>query len=107
MADRDSLIQKAKLCEQTERYEAMAACMNEVAKMDEPLNTEERNLLSVGYKNIIGAKRSSWRVITSIEQKSSDNKAELAKEFRQEIEGELRNACNELLVSENYKFLYI
>jgi hypothetical protein len=30
---------------------------------------EERNLLSVGYKNVIGASRSSWRVISSFEQR--------------------------------------
>ena len=30
---------------------------------------EERNLLSVAYKNVVGARRSSWRIISSIEQK--------------------------------------
>ena len=29
---------------------------------------QERNLLSVAYKNVVGARRSSWRVISSIEQ---------------------------------------
>ena len=29
-----------------------------------------RNLLSVAYKNVVGARRSSWRVISSIEQKT-------------------------------------
>ena len=51
----------------------MAAAMKQVTKMtDDPLTGEERNLLSVAYKNIVGAKRSSWRVITSIEQKAND-----------------------------------
>ena len=55
------------------RYEDMANAMKEVTKMqDGPLSTEERNLLSVAYKNIVGAKRSSWRVISSIEQKATD-----------------------------------
>ena len=33
------------------------------------LSLEERNLLSVAYKNVVGARRSSWRIISSIEQK--------------------------------------
>lgn len=51
----------------------MAGAMKKVTEMEgaDPLTTEERNLLSVAYKNIVGAKRSSWRVISSIEQKAS------------------------------------
>jgi len=102
-ADKESLIQRAKLAEQAERYDDMASAMKEVTKMgSEPLTTEERNLLSVAYKNIVGAKRSSWRVISSIEQKASD-KTELAKEYRRKIETELQDVCNEVLdLLENY-----
>ena len=41
-----------------------------VARMPTELSVEERNLLSVAYKNVIGSRRASWRVISSIEQKS-------------------------------------
>lgn len=64
------------------------------------LSNEERNLLSVAYKNVVGSKRSSWRVISSLEQKSGDSeKKTMAKEYREKIEGELNTICNEVLVS--------
>merc|ERR1712107_923090 len=61
------------------------------------LSNEERNLLSVAYKNVVGARRSSWRVISSIEQKTegSEKKQQLAKEYREKVEKELRDICNE------------
>jgi len=97
MSDKGNLIQRAKLAEQAERYDDMASAMKKVTEMGgEPLSTEERNLLSVAYKNIVGAKRSSWRVISSIEQKAS-GKEELAKQYRVKIEGELKKVCEEVL----------
>lgn len=97
---KEMLIQRAKLAEQAERYDDMATAMKDVTKMQSAggaaLSTEERNLLSVAYKNIVGAKRSSWRVISSIEQKSTD-KEELAKDYREEIEKELNEVCHEVL----------
>jgi len=43
--------------------------MKRVASSDQELTVEERNLLSVAYKNVIGARRASWRIVSSIEQK--------------------------------------
>lgn len=61
----------AKLAEQAERYDEMVEEMKKVATLvhDQELSVEERNLLSVAYKNVIGARRASWRIISSIEQK--------------------------------------
>lgn len=33
------------------------------------LSVEERNLLSVAYKNTVGSRRAAWRIISSVEQK--------------------------------------
>ncbi|XP_026878694.1 14-3-3 protein zeta/delta isoform X2 [Electrophorus electricus] len=91
-------VQKAKLAEQAERYDDMAACMKTVTEVGDELTDEERNLLSVAYKNVVGARRSAWRVISSIEQKSeASDKKQMAKEYREKIEGELQSICNDVL----------
>lgn len=45
----------------------MVGFMKEIAKSGQELTVEERNLLSVAYKNVIGARRASWRIVSSIE----------------------------------------
>ncbi|XP_067862700.1 14-3-3 protein beta/alpha-1-like [Heptranchias perlo] len=100
--DKNELVQKAKLSEQAERYEDMAAAMKAVTEWGEELSNEERNLLSVAYKNVVGARRSAWRVISSIEQKTgesggSEKKLHMVKEYREKVEAELRDICNDVL----------
>uniref|UniRef100_A0A3Q0T433 Tyrosine 3-monooxygenase/tryptophan 5-monooxygenase activation protein, theta polypeptide a n=1 Tax=Amphilophus citrinellus TaxID=61819 RepID=A0A3Q0T433_AMPCI len=86
---------KAKLAEQAERYDDMAECMKAVTEMGEELSNEERNLLSVAYKNVVGARRSSWRVISSIGLKTEgcEKKQQLVKEYREKVESELDEIC--------------
>jgi len=95
--DRDSLVYKAKLAEQAERFEEMVNDMKEVAKQPQELTVEERNLLSVAYKNVIGSRRASWRVVTSIEQKGDPERIQIIKDYKQKIEDELINICNDIL----------
>ena len=61
---------------------------------------EERNLLSVGYKNVIGACRASRRILSSIEDKerakSNDAHAASIKSYRAKVEG-LNDICEEIL----------
>ena len=76
----------AKLAEQAERYDEMVNEMEKVAKLvtEGELSVEERNLLSVAYKNVIGSRRASWRIISSIEQKEeSKGNEEHVKRIRQ------------------------
>jgi len=91
----------AKLAEQAERYDEMVEAMKKVANLDVELTVEERNLLSVAYKNVIGARRASWRIISSIEQKEENKGNEChvkrIKEYRSKVENELTNICNDIL----------
>ncbi|KAE8701292.1 14-3-3-like protein [Hibiscus syriacus] len=101
-SSREENVYMAKLAEQAERYEEMVEFMEKVAKtVDVELTVEERNLLSVAYKNVIGARRASWRIISSIEQKeeSRGNEDHVAsiKEYRAKIEAELSKICDGIL----------
>ena len=79
----------------------MVENMKAVASADQELTVEERNLLSVAYKNVIGARRASWRIVSSIEQKeeSKGNEAQvtLINDYRQKIETELGKICEDIL----------
>uniref|UniRef100_A0A8C5XMH5 14-3-3 domain-containing protein n=1 Tax=Microcebus murinus TaxID=30608 RepID=A0A8C5XMH5_MICMU len=70
-----------------------------VTEQGAELSNEERNLLSVAYKNVVGGRRSAWRVILSIEQKTdtSDKKSQLIKDYREKVESELRSICTTVL----------
>lgn len=98
--DREDLIQKAKVAEQAERYEDMADIMKEATERGGELSNEERNLLSVAYKNVVGARRSAWRVLSSIAAKSegSETKQNLIKDYRVTVEKELKEICENVLV---------
>lgn len=99
---------KAKLAEQAERYEEMVEFMEKVVneesagKTKEDLTVEERNLLSVAYKNVVGARRASWRIISSIEQKeegkgNEDHLVQI-REYRAKIEAELSKICGGIIL---------
>jgi 14-3-3 protein epsilon len=99
--DRDDHVYQAKLAEQAERYDEMVDAMKTVAQQDNELSVEERNLLSVAYKNVIGARRASWRIISSIEQKeeakSGEEKMCMIRKYREKVEQELCDVCNDVL----------
>merc|ERR1712227_470038 len=82
-SEREENVAMAQLADQAERYEDMVEYMKKVAQSDSELSVEERNLLSVAYKNVIGSRRSSWRILSSILQKK--------------IEGELSTLCKDVL----------
>jgi len=104
MAESDSRednIYTARLAEQAERYDEMADAMKKVAQKNQELTVEERNLLSVAYKNVVGSRRASLRIISSIEQKEESRGKEdnlrKAKEYRKKVEKELTDICSDIL----------
>ena len=86
-------------CGRAEMKEYMNACVAE--KKGNDLTVEERNLLSVAYKNVIGARRASWRIISSIEQKEENKgnakQVEMIKGYRTSVETELNQTCDDIL----------
>jgi len=78
----------------------MVEFMKSVAEQANELTVEERNLLSVAYKNAVGARRASWRVISSIELKENEKgsaNAEIVTEYKTKIEHELNKMCQSIL----------
>jgi 14-3-3 protein epsilon len=94
--NREQLLFLARSAESAERYEDMTKFMNKLVLLtstDSDLNVEERNLLSVAYKNVVGARRASWRTLNLDEHKNNDQ----IKIFRGQVEHELATICREVL----------
>jgi len=101
MASHGQQVYFAKLAEQAERYDEMADYMALVGESGDELSVEERNLLSVAYKNAVGSRRAAWRIITSVEQKEkskgNEENAKWAKEYCSKVEAELQSICDRIL----------
>lgn len=102
--DAVGLLNTAKSAEKADRYDDMAAAMKLYTEMSgtNEFNNEERNLLSVAYKNVVGARRSAFRIISSTikmdeKEAEKDPKAKLTYEYRAEVVRELNAICHEVL----------
>merc|ERR1712156_440679 len=100
IADLDikKLVELVRVAETAERYEDMCKFVEKLVKMKsekgEDLDVDERNLLSVAYKNVVGAKRASWRTLAG---GFDDADEELLKKYKAIVEDELEAICNEVL----------
>lgn len=101
MTTREDYTYLAKLSEHAERYDEMVGFMKSCVEESKELTVEERNLLSVAYKNVVGARRASWRIVASIEQreefKRNSQQVGLIRDYRQKIENELKDICHDIL----------
>jgi hypothetical protein len=101
---RKALVSMSRTAEAAERYDDMCQLMKELVlsvvkdSSNPTLTQDERNLLSVAYKNVIGARRASWRTLNA-DATSDENKnnADLLVEYRKQIEAELSSICKDVL----------
>ena len=89
----------ARVAEQAERFDDMVDFLKPILKnKGGDFSVEERNLLSVGFKNLIGGKRTAIRTITAIEQNSKYQKYGSAlQHYKKKIEGELQKDCQNII----------
>jgi 14-3-3 protein epsilon len=99
--EREKNIYLARLAEQAERYDEMADAMKLVAQEDKELQIDERNLLSVAYKNVVGSRRASLRILSTIEQREEsrgkDEHLKKVREYKGKVETELSDICDNIL----------
>ena len=101
---REEIIFEIKVVEQAERYQEMVQLVRDMAKKYVDLTAEERNLLSLAFKNIIGVRRAAWRILCSLQAREMDKmKGEDSKEldviieYKAIIEKELDGICQDIL----------
>ena len=90
----------ARVAEQAERFEDMVQYLKEAidAKSGEDFTIDERNLLSVGFKNLIGSQRGAIRTIGAIEQNPKYQKfGDALSNYKVKIEKELYDQCNKIV----------
>jgi len=96
---RKDLVFLARTAEAAERYDDMCKCMselvNECKAKGHGLTVDERNLLSVAYKNVIGARRASWRTLNAESQ--DEKNSGLIENYKNQVEEELKTICNDVI----------
>lgn len=100
------MVYKAKLAEQAERYDEMAESMKDLVRLVSKegggaLTVEERNLLSVAFKNAVGARRASLRIINSLEhkqrQRCQTEYVEITRAYQETVTKELSSICEDII----------
>ena len=92
---REEYIYLSRLYEKAEKYPDQFKFINKYVELDPKLSKDERNILGSGYKNIISDKRSSLRIINSLEKRNI-YQASYIKEIKEGIEKELSQILAEV-----------
>jgi len=95
-----TLLSLARLAEAAERYPDMCTFMKKLVQeksaKKENLEVDERNLLSVAYKNVVGSKRSSWRTLQS--GTFTDVSEDMVSKYKAKVEEELKEICRDVIL---------
>jgi len=88
------LVELIRVAETAERYEDMRRFMRKAVELKcasgDDLDVDERNLLSVAYKNVVGSLRATWRTLMGDSDPTT-------KKYRALIEAQLEAVCNEVI----------
>lgn len=97
--DADQLVSAARIAEAAERYPDMCSFLKTLVKgkcsKSKTLTVDERNLLSVAYKNVVGSKRQSWRMLANGTFQDLPDK--ILEQYKSIVEQELETICKEVL----------
>jgi 14-3-3 protein epsilon len=107
MSNVEEYIFLARVAEQAERFEDMVDQLEHVlAEKGADVTSDERNLLSVAFKNLISSKRAACRTIAAIEQNPKYSKfGEALAGYKAGIEGKLQDDCQRIIDMINVKVL--
>ena len=89
----------ARVAEQAERFEDMVDFLGKVLDAKgADVSSDERNLLSVAFKNLISSKRAACRTIAAIEQNPKYSKyADALAHYKSSIEDKLNKDCQNVI----------
>ena len=92
----------AMLAEQCNRFEEMVTFLEDLlSSRDKDLNSDERNLLSIAYKNSVSSRRTALRTIIAYEtkekKKETSNFLPYIQEYRKKVEEELFAKCKNVI----------
>jgi len=107
MADNDTNIFLARVAEQAERFEDMVDYLGAVLdSKGGDVSADERNLISVAFKNLISSKRAACRTIAAIEQNPKYSKfGDALTAYKTKIESQLTTDCEKVIEIINQKVL--
>jgi 14-3-3 protein epsilon len=107
MSNVEEYIFLARVAEQAERFEDMVDQLEHVlAEKGADVTSDERNLLSVAFKNLISSKRAACRTIAAIEQNPKYSKfGDALAGYKAGIEQKLQDDCQRIIDMINTKVL--
>jgi 14-3-3 protein epsilon len=101
----DESIYLARVAEQCERFEDMIDFLSVLNEKTDDLTIEERNLISVAFKNSVGLRRTAWRAVSSIAQKPKYSEYSGAcTKYMLKIENEMDALCTKInaIIDQHY-----